>query len=356
MSKDRGRRPEKRTERTSRPGSSGPGSEKSGVRTGGKTGGRGGPSRPAGKSGGRGTFTPPSRPPAHIVARAAANRAANLPPDAEDSPVVIRSEGRPPGATSPTAKPNSLFMISGRERLSLGLHSVREAIKVRPHAIKRLGLREDYLRAPQIKEIADLATENNVEIRPLSAKELDNIGSGHQGAAAVITESPKFNLNALKKLDKCIVVACDGLEDPMNLGAILRSAWLLGAAGILLPQDRSVTVTTATTKVASGGAEHVPVEVVSNLPRELELMREAGFWIFGLAEKGTGLPWNFKLPEKIVWVIGSESSGLRITVERACDELVKLPQVPGGSSYNAAVAATMALYESVRQHGIPPKS
>jgi 23S rRNA (guanosine2251-2'-O)-methyltransferase len=254
------------------------------------------------------------------------------------------------------AKPNSAFMISGRERLSLGLHSVREAIKVRPHAIKRLGLREDYLRAPQIKEIADLATENNVEIRPLSAKELDNIGSGHQGAAAVITESPKFNLNALKKLDKCIVVACDGLEDPMNLGAILRSAWLLGAAGILLPQDRSVTVTTATTKVASGGAEHVPVEVVSNLPRELELMREAGFWIFGLAEKGTGLPWNFKLPEKIVWVIGSESSGLRITVERACDELVKLPQVPGGSSYNAAVAATMALYESVRQHGIPPKS
>jgi len=298
MPKDRGRRPEKRTERTSRPGASGPGSgsEKSSARPAGKTGGRGGPSRPTGKSGGRGTFTPPSRPPAHIVARAAANRAS----ESEDSPVVIRSEGRPPGATSPTAKPNSAFMISGRERLSLGLHSVREAIKVRPHAIKRLGLREDYLRAPQIKEIADLATENNVEIRPLSAKELDNIGSGHQGAAAVITESPKFNLNPLKKLDKCIVVACDGLEDPMNLGAILRSAWLLGASGILLPQDRSVTVTTATTKVASGGAEHVPVEVVSNLPRELELMREAGFWIFGLAEKGTGLPWNFKLPEKIV--------------------------------------------------------
>lgn len=349
MSKDRGRRPEKRTERTSRPGSSGSGA---GSGKAGKSPGRGGPSRPTGKPGGRGTFAPPSRPPAHIVARAAANRAS----ESEDSPVVIRSEGRPPGATSPTAKPNSAFMISGRERLSLGLHSVREAIKVRPHAIKRLGLREDYLRAPQIKEIADLATENNVEIRPLSAKELDNIGSGHQGAAAVITESPKFNLNALKKLDKCIVVACDGLEDPMNLGAILRSAWLLGASGILLPQDRSVTVTTATTKVASGGAEHVPVEVVSNLPRELELMREAGFWIFGLAEKGTGLPWNFKLPEKIVWVIGSESSGLRITVERACDELVKLPQVPGGSSYNAAVAATMALYESVRQHGIPPKS
>ena len=352
----KGRRPEKRTERTSRPDSRNSASDsRPGAKSGSRSDSRA-DSKSGGRPAGRGAFSPPSRPmarpPAHIAARVAASRNS----EAEDSPVVIRSEGRPPGATSPTAKPNSAFMISGRERLSLGLHSVREAIKVRPHAIKRLGLREDYLRAPQIKEIADLATENNVEIRPLSAKELDNIGSGHQGAAAVITESPKFNLNALKKLDKCIVVACDGLEDPMNLGAILRSAWLLGAAGILLPQDRSVTVTTATTKVASGGAEHVPVEVVSNLPRELELMREAGFWIFGLAEKGTGLPWNFKLPEKIVWVIGSESSGLRVTVERACDELVKLPQVPGGSSYNAAVAATMALYESVRQHGIPPKS
>jgi 23S rRNA (guanosine2251-2'-O)-methyltransferase len=262
---------------------------------------------------------------------------------------------RPGGGASsaPRTKAGSAFMISGRERLSLGIHSVREAIKVRPHAIKRLGLRDDYPRAPQLKELAELAEANSIEIQTLTGSDLDGIGSGHQGVAAVITESPKLDLEALKAMEKCVLVACDGLEDPMNLGSILRSAWLLGASGVLLPQDRSVSVTTATVKVASGGAEHVPVEICSNLPRELELFREAGFWVFGLAEKGKGVPWDFKLPEKVIWVVGSESSGLRVTVERACDELVRLPQIPGGSSYNAAVATAMALYESVRQNGLP---
>lgn len=246
---------------------------------------------------------------------------------------------------------NPAFATSGKDRLSLGIHSVREALKVRPHAVKRLGLRDDFMRAPQLKELADLAEASRIEVKSLTAIELDAIGTGHQGAAAVLTETPRFDISDIKDLDPCVIVACDGLEDPTNLGAILRSAWLLGAKGILIPQDRSVSLTTAAAKVASGGAEHVPVEVCSNLPRELELLREAGFWIFGLAEKGAKLPWEFKLPSKIVWVIGSESSGLRVTVERACDELVKLPQVPGGSSFNAAVSASMALYESARQHG-----
>lgn len=258
-------------------------------------------------------------------------------------------QNNPPGFVG--GRPNAAFVVSGKDRLSLGLHSVREALKVRPRAVKRLGLREDFDRAPQLKELAELAEASKVEIKVLSAKELDHIGSGHQGAAAVISETPTFAIEDVKNLAKCVLIACDGLEDPANLGAILRSAWLLGAKGVLVPQDRSVSLTTAAAKVASGGAEHVPVEICSNLPRELELLREAGFWIFGLAEKGTGFPWEFKLPEKIVWVIGSESSGLRVTVERACDELVRLPQVPGGSSFNAAVSAAMALYESARQHG-----
>ena len=265
---------------------------------------------------------------------------------------VASAKAHAPVQNPKGGKPNSVFMISGRERLSLGIHSVKEALKVRPSAIKKLGLREDFLRAPQLKDLADLAEAAKIEILPLKSTELDAIGSGHQGAAAVINETPEFKIADVKDLKHCVLVACDGLEDPMNLGSILRSAWLLGAKGILLPQDRSVTLTTSAAKVASGGAEHVPVEICSNLPRELELLREAGFWIFGLAEKGTGFPWEFKLPEKIVWVIGSESSGLRVTVERACDELVKLPQVPGGSSFNAAVSASMALYESARQHGL----
>lgn len=235
------------------------------------------------------------------------------------------------------------------ERLTLGIHSVREALRVRPQAVKILGIRDDYARAPQLKELVDLAEANSVKVRVSTASEIDSAGSGNQGAVAIVTETPALNREQLHAMDPCVILACDGIEDPSNLGAVMRSAWLLGAQAILIPQDRAVGLTAATAKVASGGAEHVPVESVSNLPRELQEWKDAGFWIFGLAEKGKAKAWDMKLPSKIVWVLGSESSGLRITVERACDELVQLPQVPGGSSYNAAVAASMALYESARQ-------
>lgn len=251
----------------------------------------------------------------------------------------------------PAAKPtgSSGLVVQKGERLTIGIHSVREALRVRPHAVRLLALRDDFERAPQLKELAELAGFSSITIKALSGHDLDALGSGHQGAAAILTENPTLDFEALAELKTCVLVACDGLEDPANLGSVLRSAWLLGAKGVLVPQDRSVSLTTAAAKVASGGAEHVPVEVVSNLPRELERLREAGFWIFGLAEAGKGRPWDFKLPEKIVWVVGSESAGLRVTVERVCDELVRLPQVEGGSSFNAAVALTMALYESARQ-------
>lgn len=283
------------------------------------------------------------RKPAHNKSKREAPRGPRPP---VGKPIV----GRPQG---PSARPTPKeFSTSGRERVTLGIHSVREAIRVRPQSVRILGLRDDFARAPQLKELAELAEYSSITIKPLPLKELDQLGSGHQGAAAIVTESPRLEWDALNDKRKCVIVACDGLEDPANLGSVLRSAWLLGATGVLVPQDRSVSLTTAAAKVASGGAEHVPVEVVANLPRELESLREKGFWIFGLAEKGKALAWDTKLPEKIVWVVGSESSGLRITVERACDELVRLPQIESGSSYNAAVATSMALYESARQHGL----
>lgn len=263
------------------------------------------------------------------------------------------SKGTPPN----TAKNTKNLVAQGfapqskRERLVIGLHSVREALKVRPHAILRLGLRDDYQRAHQLKELAELAEYSSINVQNLSASALDDLGSGHQGAAAIVTELPQWNLDEVSQLKRAMLIACDNLEDPHNLGSILRSAWLLDAKAVFVPADRSVELTSTVAKVASGGAEHVPVEVVDNLPRALEELKAKGFWVFGLAESGTRFAWDFELPEKIVWVIGSESSGLRITVERVCDELVRLPQVPGGSSFNAAIAGSMAMYESARQAG-----
>lgn len=282
------------------------------------------------------------------------------------APTGARSSSRPLRAESsaqvgmprPSVRPSNArlgtrpaaWTCQKSERLTIGIHSVREALKVRPHAVRILGLRDDYLRAPQLKEIFELAEAAGVTVKSLTAGELDSIGSGHQGATAIVTETPSVDRAALRELESCVILACDGIEDPANLGAVMRSAWLLGAKAILIPQDRAVGLTVATSKVASGGAEHVPVEAVSNLPRELQEWRDAGFWIFGLAESGKAKAWDMKIPQKVVWVLGSESSGLRITVERACDELVQLPQVAGGSSFNAAVSASMALYETCRQH------
>ncbi|RYX78241.1 TrmH family RNA methyltransferase, partial [bacterium] len=99
----------------------------------------------------------------------------------------------------------------------------------------------------------------------------------------------------------------------------------------------------------SGGAEHVPVDTHANLPSAMQQLKDLGFWIYGLSEKGTRKPWEFELPKKTAWVVGSEGSGLRVPTERACDELVRIPQVATGSSYNASIAAAMALSETCRQ-------
>src|SRR5690606_29125276 len=141
----------------------------------------------------------------------------------------------------------------------------------------------------------------------------------------------------------------DQVSDPHNLGAVLRSAWLLKAQAVLVPQDRAVSVTPTVSKVAQGGVEHVPVVEVSPLDQELKRLKDLGFWIFGMSHKATGSLFTMKLPDKVVWVLGAEGSGLRKPVEKACDELISIPQTAADASFNVSVAAGLALAESYRQ-------
>ena len=238
-------------------------------------------------------------------------------------------------------------------RWVVGIHSCEETLKVRPKAIRELWLRQDWESSQQLRELADKAEHLRIKIHAKSPGQLDQIGGGNQGVALAVTENPELDWSSLEGEGSRLVLICDGLEDPQNLGSILRTAWLTGVDAVLIPEDRAVGLTPAVCKIASGGAEHVPVEAASNLPNEMQRLKEAGFWIYGLSEKGTRKPWEFKLPEKTAWVIGSEGSGMRITTERACDELVRIPQVASGSSYNASIAAAMALAETARQLGRP---
>ena len=243
--------------------------------------------------------------------------------------------------------------LGKHDRFVIGFHSVKEALSVRPESARELWLREDHMSSQALTEFAELAQRLKIPIRTKSLGQLEQIGSAHQGVAVWMTGGPTLQWQLLKDAGPSIVMVLDGIEDPHNLGSILRTSWLMGVKGVLIPADRAVQVTPTVCKVASGGAEHVPVESHVNLPAVLKDLKEMGFWVYGLSEKGTPGPWRLKLPEKVVWVIGSEGSGIRIPTERACDELVRIPQVASGSSYNAAIAAGIALAETCRQFGKP---
>lgn len=268
-----------------------------------------------------------------------------------------RPAPRPAGQRPQAGRPKSAQARTVAElpagRWVIGLHSCEEALRVRASAVSHALLRPDWERATHLHEIKARLDRARVPITTTSMDRLDALGSGHQGLALCLSDTPVLDWKKLESADSALVVIVDGLEDPQNLGALLRTCWLTGVDAVIAPEDRAVGLTPAACKVASGGAEHVPVVFTPSLLAPMQRLKDLGFWIYGLAEGGKSHPWDIQLPRKTAWVVGSESSGLRINTERACDELVRIPQAVGGSSYNASVAVAMALMETSRQLGIP---
>lgn len=275
-------------------------------------------------------------------------------------PLAGKTTGRPMAKPLDKTKQKSseldLFIKMGR--WVIGLHAAQEVLKMRPHAVKRMLIREDWATVPQLKAMHELAGYNDIQIQEKSSGQIDGLlsaaqaGGGHQGILLIVSGRPEIDWKGLKFKEQSVLLALDGLEDPQNLGSILRTSWLMAVDGILVPQDRAAGLTPTVSKVASGGAEHVAIESVSNMGAEFKQIKEMGYWIFGLSEKGTKTIWDLKLPEKVVWVVGNEATGLRVSTEKFCDELVRIPQAETGSSYNAGIAAAIALAESARQFSL----
>jgi len=260
---------------------------------------------------------------------------------------------RHPGRSAATPAQADRPSLRDKARWVVGIHSCCETLRVRPKTVREVWLREDWASSQQLRELQELAERGKVVIREKAVGQLDTIGGGHQGVALAVTQNPEVSWELLKEQESGIVLILDGIEDPHNLGSILRTSWLTAVSAIFIPADRAVGLTPAVCKVASGGAEHVAVEAEPNLQTVMERLKECGYWIYGLAEAGTRPPWGFVLAKKVAWVIGSEGSGIRKATERACDELVRIPQVATGSSFNASIACAMALSETCRQHGRP---
>lgn len=209
----------------------------------------------------------------------------------------------------------------------------------------------------QIRRIRDEAKSRRLVIRAMDRDRLDRLVrfGHHQGVALKTDGYPYAGLDGIldgADGENALVVVFDHLEDPQNVGSILRTACAVGAAGAIIPEDRACGITPAVVRASAGAAEHVKVAKVVNLVRALEKLRENGFWITGLdwgedAKKYTEIDFR----GKVALVVGAEGAGISRLVRENCDFIAELPMPGGFESLNAGVAAAVAMYEILRQRG-----
>ena len=235
-----------------------------------------------------------------------------------------------------------------------GLHAVRALLLRRPQRALRLKLaagRDDA----RLREIIELATRHGVAIEHGDAREFKQLLGEvvHQGIVAEVTSLPPWTeddlLGALASAKDPLVLALDGVQDPHNLGACLRTADACGAVAVVVPKDRAAQLTPAVRKVAAGAAETTPVVAVTNLVRCLSLLKAGGLWVVGAEAQADKRPSDVDLRTGTVLVLGAEGAGLRKLTRQNCDFVVRLPQLGAVESLNVSVAAGMLLYEAVRQ-------
>ena len=232
-------------------------------------------------------------------------------------------------------------------RKVVGIHSVREALVVRKSSeIKSIYFRPDWRSNTSLLELEQIALSKHVEHRPISLKELDNLAQNHQGVCLHVEGAPQFDLKNLP--EQAVVLILDQIEDPKNLGAIIRTSWLMGVKALFLPPHHSASLSPSVMKVASGGVEHVPIETGSLL-RWIETLKENRFWIYGLGVEHKDSLWSEKFEGRLAFVLGGEQSGIRRSLIKTCDKFLFIPQVKKSASYNVSVATGILLGECFRQ-------
>lgn len=240
-------------------------------------------------------------------------------------------------------------------RKVVGIHSCKEVLRVRPQAVAEVLLRKGFEASRDLQEFEKFAKKRGLKVHVKDQNFLEKIAPSHQGICLSVKSAPEWNYEGLGQAKAgSILLALDEISDPHNVGAMMRTAWLQSVEGLIVTKKRSAQLTSAVMKVASGGAEHIPMQAVANLASELESLKKQGYWVLGLSGDGKTPLTSLEIPEKVVWVVGSEEKGLRTPVERACDELVSIPQSNASASYNASVAVGMALFETTRQQSKRP--
>ncbi len=239
-------------------------------------------------------------------------------------------------------------------RVVYGVHPVREAL--RSGKVQALFVAEGET-GPALKEILDAARAANVHPSAHLRTQLDALAHGgvHQGAVAVVGEYNYAQLDELIQIAQRagkppLLLVLDSVQDPQNLGALVRTAHVAGVHGVVIPKDRAAGITPAVVKASAGATEHLRIATVVNIARALEELKEANVWVAGaVAAGGSKAPWEIDFTVPIALVLGAEGKGIRPLVLRGCDLLVKIPMFGKVASLNVGAAGAMLLYEVVRQ-------
>ncbi|MDG6773394.1 23S rRNA (guanosine(2251)-2'-O)-methyltransferase RlmB [Thiomicrorhabdus sp. ZW0627] len=239
-----------------------------------------------------------------------------------------------------------------KQDIIYGLHAVEKFVKQSPHLVYRLSVIKGRLNNRQ-QSLVDQAKSLGLTAEFVSKSAFNQVDGNHQGVMALVASRPEMNESDLatliEKLDQPLFLFLDEVQDPHNLGAILRTADAVGVDAVIIPKHNSVGMNATVRKVASGAAENVNLIVVSNLVRTIKAMQQEGMWMIGLAGETDQTIYQHNLTGSIGIVMGAEGSGLRRLTKEACDHLAAIPMQGVAESLNVSVATGVALYEAYRQ-------
>lgn len=246
-----------------------------------------------------------------------------------------------------------------------GINAVSSAIEHDAENVREV-LIEAGAKNPRLAEIEQNARRKDIDVRRVATQALDGVVGGlrHQGVVARYAAARTFGENDLQGLvesaeGQALLLVLDGVQDPHNLGACLRSAAAAGATAVVIPKDKAVQVNATVRKTSAGAADSIPVVAVTNLSRTLRELQQMGVWIYGLAGDAAASFHSLDLKGNVALVLGGEAEGLRRLTREQCDQLVAIT-MPGAArsgveSLNVSVAAGVTLFEAVRQRAAAAK-
>jgi 23S rRNA (guanosine2251-2'-O)-methyltransferase len=250
---------------------------------------------------------------------------------------------------------SDFVMVSSEMQNLIGIHAVNAALTSAPHNVRLLSVAQET-RNRRVDELVALAKKCDIPIQTLARSKLDKQchGERHQDVIALFEPS---NIHSEKEIDSLLaaieghplILVLDGIQDPQNLGACLRTAEAAGVNFVVLPKDHSAPLSAATRRAASGAAEVLDLVVVSNLARVLRKLKEAGIWLAATTDQADQDIYSADLSGPLALVMGNEGQGMRKLTLQHCDYMVRIPMYGTVSSLNVSVATAIGIYEIIRQ-------